>query len=136
MVQEFKHMLPRDAKLWQRFLFHHQDYFERFDYDVRVGDGVDIGPGFPDFAVTQAKLLTQKRIDAVGYHGTEIWVIEAKPDAGLSALGQLLGYRVLWNNQYPQQPVTYLAIVTDFLGPDEITFYEHYGIKTYELPPE
>jgi len=128
-------MMPGDVPLWQRFLTQHGEYFDSFDYDRHVGQGVDIDPAWPEEIVRAALALTQKRIDAVGYKGPEVWLFEVKPDAGLSALGQLLSYKALWERDPVNPKVTYLAIITDRLNPDEQFLFESHGIRTYIVTP-
>ena len=70
----YKHMLPRDKEIWDRFLEQHGDYFDRFDYDIRVGKGIGDIVGVSDLTRKIAVSLTQKRIDATGYKSQEIWV--------------------------------------------------------------
>ncbi len=130
-MAEFPHMLPGDVELWKRFLFDYGKYFEKFDYDVRVGEGIPVDPAWPENIKVAAKLLTQKRIDAIGYHREEVWIFEVKPDAGLSALGQLLGYRDLYVKQFGEPKKLYLAIVTDRINPDEEYLFKKNGIRIY-----
>ena len=129
----YPHMLPRDKYLWDRFLELHGDYFERFDYDIRVGEGIGELEGYPENIRRAAKMLTQKRIDAVGYRGSEIWVFEIKPHAGLSAIGQVIAYETLWNKDFPDRPVTYKAIVTDRTDNDIRLLCREQGIRLYEV---
>ena len=129
----YPHMLPRDKFLWDRFLAVHGTYFERFDYDIRVGEGIGKLPGYPENIQRLALALTQKRIDAVGYRGDEIWVFEIKPHAGLSAVGQVLSYETLWNKQFPSRPVYRKAIVTDFVDNDIRTLCNEYNIRLFEV---
>ena len=129
----YPHMLPRDKFLWDRFLGIHGKYFDRFDYDIHVGEGIGKIYGYPENIQRMAKLLTQKRIDAVGYHGDEVWVFEIKPHAGLSALGQVTAYEALWNKQFPDQKVYRKAIVTDFVDQDIRYMCQLHNIRLFEV---
>ena len=130
---KYPHMLKNDVSLWESFLKLYGDYFDVFDYDVHLGEGNPVKlPALPNI-VSATKSLTQKRIDAVGYRNDEVWIFEVKPDAGLSALGQLIGYRDLWIRERGRPDIFYQAIVTDFLGVDDKYLFELHGIKTYTV---
>jgi len=133
MPEVYPHMLPYDTLLWRRFLKEWGDYFERFEYDLHVGRGVTIKEPMPQEIMRAATILTQKRIDAVGYFRDETWIFEVKPDAGLSALGQLLGYKALWIRDRGLPKKLILAIVTDYLNEDMQFLMRHYGIRIYEV---
>lgn len=128
---KYKHMFGIDLELWERFLRRHGKYYSRFDYDVRVGRGIVLPAGYPPNIAGMAKALTQKRIDAVGYHNEEVWLIEIKPDAGLSALGQLLAYKLLYTRDVGVPKRLYLAVVTDILNPDERYLFDKNEVRYY-----
>lgn len=125
------HMLPPEARLWSKFLDRHMPYFDKFTYDVHVGEGIPVNPAWPENIKVAAKALTTKRIDAVGYRGGEVWIFEIKPDAGLSAYGQLLAYKFFYLAQFGTPERLYLALVTENILPDERKLYEAAGIRVY-----
>ena len=130
-MAKYPHMLPNELRIWDRFIQVMGDRWERFEYDVHVGEGVDPGPGYPEKWRKLAIMLTQKRIDAVGYAEDGIWIFEVKPDAGLSALGQLLGYKVLFErDRKPSEPI-HLAVVTNRVFPDEKFIFDSYGVRVF-----
>ena len=129
----YPHMMPGDKAVWDRFLEQHGDYFEGFDYDIHVGEGVGEITGYSEEIKKAAIALSQKRIDAVGYRGNEVWVIEIKPHAGLSAIGQVLAYETLYNIEHETKPVTYKAIVTDRTDNDMRTLCGTMAIRLYEV---
>jgi hypothetical protein len=135
LAQRFIQMLPGDVALWQRFLVQHGEYYDRFDYNIHVGEGVPLDPSWPENIRVAAKSLTTKRIDAVGYRGSEVWIFEVKPDAGLGALGQLLAYEALWIREGRLPVPTHLAIITDRLNPDEEYLFKLHGIRTFIVIP-
>ena len=96
ILSKYPHMAPQDIPVWEAFLREQASQFTAFDYDVRVGKGIDPGPTYNDETRQDAILLTQKRIDAVGFRDNEVWIIEVKPQASISALGQLLTYTELF----------------------------------------
>lgn len=135
LAERFVHMLSGDVSLWQRFLTQHGEYFDRFEYDVHVGQGVALDPAWPEEIIRVALALTRKRIDAVGYREDEVWLFEVKPDAGLSALGQILAYKALWERGRGTPARMYLAIVTDRLNPDETYLFDNFNVRVFIVTP-
>jgi len=134
MKPKYKHMSPYEVLLWDAHLAREAGPEWEFFYDVRVGEG-SVLPGVtaPEF-VEAGRLLTQKRIDAVGRRPGEIWIYEVKPDAGLSALGQVLAYHDLYQRQFlPREPIR-LAVVTDYTNPDERYLFARRGVAVYTYP--
>jgi hypothetical protein len=129
----YKHMVPAHQRIWERFLEQYGDYFDSFEYDMRVGVGIGDVYGYDEMTTQIAKALTQKRIDAVGRRGSEVWLFEIKPQAGLSAIGQVLAYKTLYEKEFGVGSVHRIAIVTDRTDIDESTVCEEYNIRIYEV---
>lgn len=115
---KYPHLLPREVEIWERFLAQYGMMFSGFSYDVRVGEGIQVRPEWGDEIARMAKLLTQKRIDVVAYRPGEIWIIEIKPHAGLSALGQVIAYEDLYRTKYSPQEAIRKAIICETVDPD------------------
>jgi len=64
-----------------------------------------------------------------------LWIFEIKPQAGLSALGQVLGYRELYRRDTGYEGEIKLAIVTDVLWEDIEYVYQKFDIVSFVLPP-
>src|SRR5574341_2246525 len=117
-------LLPREIIILREWLRLHERDFDRFGYNVRVGDGFDPGPGFSDDVRKQAIDNSKKRIDAVGWQGSSVLLIEVKDRAGLSAIGQLIGYRPLWQQT-----------VADFLSGRRTDFDEDWKVEITRRRP-
>lgn len=90
------------------------DNLDAIDFNVRLGDGLDLGPNYDDATRLQAKLLSQKRADIVARIGDTVTLVEVKDRLSLSAMGQLLGYRTLYQLAHPEvAEVKLLAIGRD-----------------------
>jgi len=113
LLRKYPHMFPLDIILWERFLKIHASEFLGFDYDIKVGSVPKFSDGL-DLSVYKAgDILWKKRIDAVGHKANEIFIIEVKPHAGSSAIGQVMGYIQLYTDEIkPAFKVTGM-IVTD-----------------------
>jgi len=117
-MSKYPHLLPDDIPVWERFLHDFGGQFYRFEYDIRVGQGTKPPDDLPDNIKLDAKLLSQRRIDAVGYTVAGIIVIEITRAAGLKAIGQLKTYPLLYRQTYdPPQSVKPL-LVCESLRPD------------------
>ena len=132
-MAKYPHLMPNEIPLWERFLAIWGKNFEGFEYDVRVGRGVDPGPGYEEQWRRLAIELTKKRIDAVGRRDGIVYIFEVKPQAGLSALGQLLSYRILYRETFQYRGPLRLAVVTDRLNDDERLVYRRYLVEIYEV---
>lgn len=96
-------MLLREIIIWRNWLRANEPRFERYDYNLRVGKGVDPGAGFPEEIRRDGILNSQRRIDAIGFRAGRATLIEVEENPGLSAVGQLLGYKVLWQQDNPAE---------------------------------
>ena len=132
LLAKYPHMAPADVEVWEQYLKFHRAEWDSFDYDVRVGKGVDPGPAFPANIRRDAMMLTQKRIDVVGYRGEETWIIEVKPRAGLGAVGQLVGYKTLYEQEHGQGSVTGLLLVCQVADDDVKEAARAAGIQVVE----
>jgi hypothetical protein len=135
-------LIQVETDLWRAFLREHETEYDRFEYNVHVGQGVNV-PERPmtddpelDRKLREAyRLWTQKKIDVVGFQGPAYTIFEVEERPGTRALGQLLTYRRLLNEQRPPIAPTILALVARRLGHDmEATFREQ-GVAIYLVEP-
>lgn len=118
-LPKYPHLLPADVDLWERFMELHPNFFQSVEYDVHVGGAIDVKPWWSDKDIRSFSHLAAKRIDVVGHTPGEIWIIEVKPEAGVSAIGQLISYRLLYRKRFGPTAPLVLCLVTDFLTADE-----------------
>ena len=121
-------MLPREIAVWRAWLALHQGEYDRFDYNVRVGPGYDPGPGVAQYVRDSAKASTRQRIDAVAYRGDSVLIVEVKDRAGLSALGQLLGYSTHYRRENPVSSPPKLLLVARDLAPGVAEALQAHGV--------
>jgi len=91
----YPHMRPEETDTWNRFVVKFPDRFDTVDYDFRVGLGAPVAENEEDNYRRMIKMLSQKRIDALAWNDDLPTIIEVKVRTGLSALGQVLGYKIL-----------------------------------------
>ena len=125
-------MLPAEIAVYKAWLRLHQAEYDRFEYNVRVGPGFDPGGGVPDNIRTMSIANTKKRIDALAWSGSAPTIIEVKDRAGLSAIGQLLGYRVHWQLENPHAIPPKMLLVANRLAPGVQEVLQAHNVP-YEL---
>lgn len=109
----YPHMKPRDIAIWERFIAKYPEAYEKVQYDFAVGD-------IPPFVAAEVAAGNQRmgelyklKIDVLGYKDGHIDLIEVKPSATPASIGQLIGYKILYERDAkPTLPVLPM-IVTD-----------------------
>ena len=111
-------MKPADVAIWERFVAKFPDEYDSVDYDVAVGTGQRHEGAAEIELVDGFELLTKKKIDVVGFKGQSVHIIEVKPNAGASALGQAKGYEILYRRDVDQISFLRTRLITDTVGAD------------------
>lgn len=115
----YPHMTGDDIAIWGRFVDKFPDRFETVDYDFRVGEGIAAYSTEDENYARMATMLSQKRIDAIGWVGDSPTIIEVKKRVGLSTLGQVLGYRILFLKDFENFGIPELLVVTETISDDD-----------------
>jgi len=74
---------------------------------------------------------TSKRADAIAETSTETWLIEVADYPGLRAVGQLLVYKTLWDEDPKIKKPVDLVLVSERIDVDLATACVSAGIKSY-----
>ena len=127
----YPHMTGEDGAIWNRFVEKYPQRFDSVDYDFRVGQGTELAGDIDDNYVRMAKMLSQKRIDVVGWNGDYPTIIEVKLRVGLSTLGQILGYQKLFGKEFPHFSFPELLVVCQYIGQDDVDV-----LTSYRVPVE
>lgn len=114
----YPHMMREEVEIWRDFLKKYGEKFTGYRYDVHVGEGVGKLPQYDKKTQDMAVRLTQKRIDVVAYKGPDRFIVEIKDRAGMSAVGQLVVEKRLYEKKYGLGTVGGLAIVARSIDPD------------------
>lgn len=107
------HMSAVDFILWQRFKVRFPLPFERVYFDVAVGPGAPGGPGVEQKVLDAWTRITRQRVDVVGELPASWTLVEVRGNAGPGALGSLVVYRNLWQEDPPDPRALTLWLVTD-----------------------
>lgn len=119
------------AKAW---LDAHWQEFDSVDFNVRLGSGVELPPGSPDYIKRFARAATTKRADLVLHLGRDVTIVEVKIRIGGSALGQLQLYSTLYARDFPAtQRITMIA-AGQTIEPDVRDVLTHHGIRVELFP--
>lgn len=133
---KFPGMLPREILIFRNWLQMHESEYDRFDYNMRIGSGIDPGPTWPDYVRQSAIKNSQLRIDAVAWKGTQATIIEVKDRAGASAIGQILTYEAAWTKDNPGTPVPKLLLVTNRLQHNMLPVLLKSGVAWEQVPTD
>lgn len=128
-LRKYPHLMVSDVAIWERYLDKFANQWDAFEYDVRVGQGIVTKPELEEKYKHMATALTEKRIDVVAARGAVTTIIEVKPSAMLSAVGQLLSYQILYEERYPLKGPVKMLLITDRIGPDLENLCRKFGIS-------
>lgn len=130
----FPHMAKHDAAIWERFLTRFTGYFDRVAYDIALGGAEPTDPSATAAERMMWRSNTAKRIDAAIGNDEEIWLVEVRKGAGLSAIGAVLGYLLLSElDKWADAPLI-PTLVTDQTDEDIKLVCREYEIQVYEFP--
>ncbi|MBA7610301.1 hypothetical protein ES703_17508 [subsurface metagenome] len=121
-------MLAEDVGVWTRYLESPLVRIDEVWYDVHVGKPVDVGDDASDMDRRIAAGITRKRIDVVALVGGEFWVIEVKPRADMTAVGQAVSYSRLFVQEFAPRRGVLGVIICDQADEDIISTCEELGV--------
>jgi len=125
----YPHMRSDEARIWTKFLKTTNLDFELIIYDLHLGTGTLPLPSDPDYMRRLLSAVTKKRVDAVGETKDDIWIFEVKPRISMSALGQLVTYFELYQEEHrPLKPVM-LAAIGEREVPDIRSAFDLYAVN-------
>lgn len=128
VMAHYPHMLMEDAGVWTNFLKAGSVVITRVWYDVRVGSMVFTGPAMDEMTMRIAAGLTRKRIDAILEVEGNTWVVEIKPYANMYAVGQILTYVRLFEQEYSYPGELSAVLLCNDYDEDLIEELEEFGI--------
>lgn len=128
LLAKYPHMKPGDVAIWERFIQANPGFFDSVDYDVLIGQGAQFDTTLNTLEGQDVGALYRKKIDVVGYRPGEIWLVEVKPSAQFSALGQIGAYDDLYREEYKPSERAVAALLTDTIGPDVANIAQKWGI--------
>lgn len=127
----YPHMKPHDVEIWERFIDRNPEAYDNCQYDFWVGSL----PSF-DIVVNPESGGDQegnyrKKIDVVARKDGKIDIIEVKPDATASAVGQVKRYLMLYVKEQTPSATPQAVIVTDKMSQDDLDFATQEGVRVF-----
>lgn len=124
----YPHMNVRDKEIWERFINKYPGVYTGVQYDFHIGDAPPFNTLMDDGEDKNQDMLYRLRIDVIGHRDNSIDLIELKPDAGASTIGQLESYGILYKrDEEPRKPVQ-LVIITNVEKPNMAYLCKEKGI--------
>jgi len=131
---QFPGMQIDEILVWKAFLAQQQHNYDRFDYNVRLGPGVDPGPSVVEPYRSMSIKLSQLRLDAVGWQGGVPTIFEVERYSRPRNVGQILTYLAAWQNEGLSSVDPHLAIVAAAYNPSITPVLQQHGIDLYIYP--
>ncbi|MCL6552928.1 MAG: hypothetical protein K6W08_07390 [Firmicutes bacterium] len=119
------------ARAW---INRHGPEYDEISFNVRLGEGIDPGSDYADEIRRMARLVTQKRADMVARVGDQVDLVEVKVRIAFPVLGQLIGYRGLWEREHPELRVRRLIAIGRAVVPDMEQIIRDTGIEIELFP--
>ena len=134
-MAKYPHMKQGEIRVWDAYLEEHGTPAGRVEYDVRLGEGAPIDPSWPPWMEAMVKALSQKRADVVAETSEDITIFEIKRRAGMSCLGQLMGYEALMMKEIGGFKPVRLVAVCEELEPDMEDAFDYYKVEVIIVSP-
>lgn len=130
----YRHMFKHDIRIWERFIAAYGASFPEVAYDIALG-GVIPGDERQEPELSKMwQYSTAKKIDAAIRNDAECWLCEVRPQAGLAAIGSVLGYALLSEHDPWTTLPLVMTIVTDMMDGDSKLVCSELDIQVIELP--
>lgn len=127
-------MMPRDIPPFCSYLLSPEGQsYTGWQFDEIIGDPDDPGALYPMHLRKQALYLGSLKIDAVAWLFSTPTLIECKPDATLSAIGQIESYATWYRLTYDYSPRK--MIVCESMRRQVQTVASEYKIEVRIFPP-
>lgn len=134
-MAKYPHMRDSEARIWDAYIAENGIPPGVVEYDVRLGEGAPVDPAWPAWMVAMVRALSQKRADVVAETAEGITIFELKRRAGMSCLGQLMGYEALMiNERGGWKPIALVAVCED-IEPDMVEAFEYYKVSVVLVSP-
>ena len=128
VMPTYPHFLAADIDVWSRYLRNPIVPIKEVWYDVHVGGAVKLLPGADEMDKRIAAGVTRKRIDVVAKVGAGFWIIEVKPVAGLTAIGQIIIYTRLFVREFSVTGEVFPVIIADEVDQDVAPEIDSLGV--------
>src|SRR5271154_726733 len=133
-LTQFPQMTVNESAIARQWILGHASQFDSIEFNHRVGNTVHLGAGYEETTKRQAAIVSQKRLVILARSGSGGAVVEVKIRISLGALGQLLGYQLLWKQDHPETTAVHLVAIANDALVDAEAILQAYGVDL-ELYP-
>jgi hypothetical protein len=123
------HMSTEDYRLWLTYRLTIQAAAPTLYFDVRLGGTRALDHAPPEYLKNFWYSVNAKRADVVAEYADHVDLIELRTRAQPNAIGRLITYRELWNDDPAILKPLRLELVTDSEDPDVRRVADLVGIK-------
>lgn len=124
----YPHMNVRDVAIWERFIDKFVGAYNNVYYDFHIGDAPPFNTLMDDDTDKNQDMLYRLRIDVVGETDEFCDIIEIKPSAGPSTIGQVESYKTLYERDEQTQKKVRAVIITDKENPNMAYLCKEKGV--------
>ncbi len=128
VMPTYPHFLAADTDVWTRYLRDPIVPIKEVWYDVHVGRAMDLRSDAGDLDRRISNGVSRKRIDVVAKVGQGFWIIEVKPVAGLTAIGQIIIYTRLFLREFQVTGEVFPVIIADEVDQDVAPEIDSLGV--------
>lgn len=125
---------PKSNALIADWLFRHLGEYDRYSFNVRVGQGIAPDPTHDKGVQTSTAFSSKKKIDILAWQGDQPFIFEVKLLLIPAALGQLQTYQHLWMEENPNAKVPYLGAIARTSDADTNRVLQAHGVTIYLIP--
>lgn len=116
------------------WLIKHVDDYDRVELNVPLGTGIDLGPGYEPWVQKAATANSRPRADMIAYRGAVPTIVEFKGNITPAALGQVITYWKLLQQNNPALLQVYKVVAGQTIQFGLSNIFDQYGVSV-ELYP-
>ncbi len=124
-------MLTPDIPVWYRFLDTWGHLFTKLYYDCLLGGPFLTPQELEDPLKKSWRYVNSKRPDAIAETKDEVWIIEVSANPGLRAMGQIVSYQALWQEDPAIEKIDRAVLVVETLDTDLGAAVARFGVLVY-----
>jgi len=124
-------MLPPDVPVWYRFLETWGHLFTALYYDCLLGGPFLTEDEQLDPLKKSWRYINSKRPDAIAETEDEVWIIEVSANPGLRAMGQIVAYQALWQEDPIIEKIDRAVLIVETLDTDLGAAVAKFGVLVY-----
>ncbi len=114
---KYPHMSVADTAIWNRYIEKFPTAYDSCEYDFHVGEPPKFNTLYDDGSDKNQDKLYRLRIDVVAHKDGKTCIIEIKPSAGPSSIGQLNTYARFYEEDINNGVAVDEKILTDIEMP-------------------